>query len=391
MRQYAVMSRFLVAVGSAALAACLSGCAGDAGALERSEPTGALSIVVGAHAAAPAPGLAGYAASARDMAVTQQSFFSVVVADGAPYVSASGALDASGETDEARQESREANRELIDDAVTGARARTPEVDLLAALRVAADSIRDQPGHRSIVVVDPGLSTTGALDFRQPDLLDAVPQEVADALGARQQLPGLAGISVRFTGLGRAAEPQAELSPIRQAQLEDLWTVIARTAGASFVEVQPSFAEGEPAADLPPVSTVAVPLGYACRGNVMTVTGGELAFVHGTDAWLDTETAERILEPLADQMNTRQLSAVLRGTTADIRDVDEQNMLSYLQAQAIANLWLENDVPQQQLTVVGLGSNFPGRLPERDAQGNLDPIAAAANRAITITFSAPVTC
>jgi hypothetical protein len=50
------------------------------------EPSGALAVVVGAHANMPPPTLEGAAASARDLAVAQQSYLSVVVADGAPYV-----------------------------------------------------------------------------------------------------------------------------------------------------------------------------------------------------------------------------------------------------------------------------------------------------------------
>ncbi|WP_158545969.1 OmpA family protein [Blastococcus sp. TF02A-30] len=375
----------------ALLVAGLSGCGGDATAdttVPRDVAGGALAVVVGAHAAAPAADLTGPAAAARDQAVSQQSAFSVVVADGAPYVAASGVLAVSGDD---ATEQRAGNRQQLEEAVTAARPRTPETDLLGALRVAADSIRQEPGHRRILVLDPGLSTAGALDFRRADLLDAVPQEVADALGKTDQLPNLSGLSVQFVGLGVTAEPQPALTPIRRAQLQELWTTIATTAGATHVAAEPGAGDGPPAGDLPPVSSVAVPPGYSCTGTTMTITGGELAFHHDTDSWFDPETAERILKPIADQMLAGQLSAVLRGTTAALRDPAEQMMLSYLQAQAVANLWLEFKVPQQQLTVVGLGSEFPGRIEERTATGDLDPIAAAANRTITITFSAPVTC
>jgi len=370
----------------ALLAVTLTGCESSA---EAAEPTGALAIVVGAHANMPPAELVGTAASARDMAVVQQSYFSVVVADGAPYVAESGGLEAAGGT--ALQEQRDANRQRVDDAVAGARARTPESDLLAALQVAAASIQAQPGHRRIVVLDSGLSTTGALDFTNPDLLDAVPSEVADALGTSQKLPALAGMSVDFLGLGNTAEPQAELDRIRRTQLQGIWTAIAETAGASSVAVESASAKGMPAGDLPPVTPVPMPPGYGCTDNVMTITGGKLAFQPYTDVFLDPATAEEILRPVADQMKDGMLTAVLTGTSADVRDPAEQMMLTYLQAQAVANMWLEFDVPVQQLTVVGLGSDFPGHRPERDADGNLDPVVAEANRTITITFSGPVTC
>ena len=392
MNSHTLLRRSSALVASGVAVAALAACGTPA---EAAAPNGAVAFVVGAHANVPPARLSGAAASARDIAVAQQSFYSVVVADGAPFVADSGTLQATGDTTAARQESRDANRGHIDDVVASARARTPETDLLKALQVAADSIRAKPGHRNIVVLDSGLSTTGALDFRAPDVLDAVPQELADALGTAQQLPGLAGMSVHFVGLGETAEPQADLDRVRRSQLVSIWTTIAKTAAASLVEVESSAGAapdtGASAADLPPVTPVVVPPGYSCSGNVMTITGGDLAYQPYSDKFLDPATAEQILRPIAEQVQAGGLTAVFHGMSADIRDRSEQLMLTYLQAQRIADMWLGFGVPVQQLTVVGVGSDFPGHRPERDENGNLDPVVAAANRFITIDFSGPVTC
>jgi len=289
------------------------------------------------------------------------------------------------------QQQRDENRQWVEETLAEARAQPPESDLLQALRVAADSIRDLRGHRSITIVDSGLSTAGALDFTSPDLLDAVPREITDALGEAGALPDLSGMSVQFVGLGATAAPQQELGRIRQAQLEALWTTIAETAGASLVELEPLPASGEPTGDLPDVSPVPVPPGYDCQGNVMTITGGALSFHPYTDNWFDPATAESILRPIADQVKAGQYTALLEGYVADVRDESEQNMLSYLQAQAIADMWLTFDVPVQQLTVVGRASTHPDRLPEVTPAGDFDPIAAESTRRIVLTFSGPATC
>ncbi len=372
-------------------AAGLAGCAAGADASEAEWPTGALAIVVGAHANMPLPALTGYAAALRDRAVTQQSFFSVVVADGAPFVSESGPLAVDNDTAAGRDQQRRSNRQRVDVAVAEARARTPQSDLLTALQVAETSIDPQPGPHTIVVVDSGLSTTGALDLTTPDMLDAVPQEVADTLGKARQLPSLGGATVLFTGLGTTADPQQPLNAVRHAQLDALWTTVARTAGAASVQTESSPIAGAPPADLPPVTPVPLPRGYTCAGRTMTIVGGDLAFEHDEDRFLDPEAAQAVFRQIATQMKDGQVSALLHGMSADVLGVDERRILSYLQAQAIANIWLDEGVPQQQLTVVGLGSNFPEFVPDRDAQGNLIPAAAAANRKIEITFSAPVTC
>jgi hypothetical protein len=107
--------------------------------------------------------------------------------------------------------------------------------------------------------------------------------------------------------------------------------------------------------------------------------------------MDPELAEEILRPVGEQVRAGMVTALLEGTAADVRDVSEQLMLSYLQPQAIADMWLTQDVPIQLLTVVGLGRDFEGRLPEVDGTGAFDPVAAEANRKITITFSEPITC
>lgn len=376
------------------LAATLAGCGrgGSAtGSAIAQEPNGALAVVVGAHANTPPPALTGAAAGARDLAVSQGSYFSVVVADGAPFVAEAGPLRVTAETLEAQQEERAENRQRVDDAVASARAQTPETDLLAALRVAAESIQDRPGPHRIVVVDSGLSTTGALDFRDSDVLDAVPQELADALGLGRQLPPVGGMSVQFVGLGNTAAPQEPLDEIRRVQLQLIWTAIAETAGASQVDVESAPADGTPAADLPPVTPVALPRGYECVGNVMTITGGRLAFWPYTSSFMDPELAEEILRPVGEQVRAGMVTALLEGTAADVRDVSEQMMLSYLQPQAIADMWLAQDVPIQLLTVVGVGNDFEGRRPEVDDTGAFDPVAAEANRRITITFSEPITC
>ena len=68
---------------------------------------------------------------------------------------------------------------------------------------------------------------------------------------------------------------------------------------------------------------------------------------------------------------------LTGTTADVGDADGQRALSLERAEAVAKVLRESAVAAEKLTVVGMGSDFPGY----DA-GNL-----AVNRKVTVTLSA----
>ena len=154
-----VLVRGWVVVVSVAAAAGLAACGGGASASV--DPSGALAVVVGAHSNMPPRVLSGRSGSALDTAVVQRSQFSLIVADGAPFQE--------GATVALTQES---GRQSVDEAVEGARARSPESDLLGAIRLAAQELGRHSGLRTLVVVDSGLSTTGLVSFTTPGLLDA---------------------------------------------------------------------------------------------------------------------------------------------------------------------------------------------------------------------------
>jgi outer membrane protein OmpA-like peptidoglycan-associated protein len=372
-------------VAAIALTSVTAGCgqAVDASA-EGAFPGGALAIVVGAHANAPAPQLAGGASAAVDMAVAQGSYLSIVVADGLPYQPSEPALLSGGAADRQR---------VLDD-VASAAPRSPESDLLGALQLAAGSIAEQPGPHQIVVVDSGLSTSGPLEFTEPGMLDAEPQYVADRLGDLHQLPDLHGTTVLFQGLGETAEPQAALDAAHRAHLTDIWTTLARKAGAVTVAV-----EGPPAAPAAPatqpalaaVSTVTPTPEMTCAGNRVTISGGRLDFPRDSDVFVDLHAAVEALRPLAEQMTTGHLTAVVSGTSAAVGTPEGRDKLSENRAQAVANVLLGLGVVMTQLHVQGLGSDFPEYTPDHDDAGNLLPGAAALNDRVFIQFSGPVSC
>jgi hypothetical protein len=363
-----------------AVAAGLAGCGAGASAAPEAigpEATGALAVVVGAHSNMPPAALAGRSASAVDMALGQQSTFSMVVADGAPF--------------DATATAELVDREVIDEAVAGARAQTAESDLLGALHRAAEAVAGEPGLRTLVVLDSGLSTAGPLTFTTPGMFDAQPQEVADALRDGQQLPDLSGVRVVFHGLGDTAEPQQPLDPIRRAQLVNIWSAVVRTAGAASIQVEGKPLGGEPVPGLPPVARIETGPGYRCEGTTMTLTGGPFAYRPNTDEFIDPAATLNALRPVAEQVRAGRIDSVLFGTTAAVGDPADQIRFSDERAQAVADLLIELQVPIPLLHVEGQGSDFPGYVTDRDAAGRLIPAAAALNRTVRIQFSAPVAC
>jgi len=372
----------LAAVASVALAASLTGCSEST----PGRPTGGLAIVLGAHGNMPPAGLDGVAAQVLDNAVESQALVSIVVADGAPHPLGTSQLRTTGEDDDARQASEAANRRELDEDIASAAARTPETDLLSALGLAAREIAAAPGRHTILVIDSGLSTSGAVDFRQAGLLDAAADDLVASLRAASTLPDLSGTHVVYQGLGDIAAPQGELGLAARTQLVDLWTAVALAGGAIDVNVERTRLHGDPATELPAVSVVGAGDGLTCTENTVVLDGGDVAFQADTAVFRDPAVATTTLQPVAERMKLPGVTGTLTGTTADVGDDDGQRRLSRERAQTVADLLQTLGVPAGTMTVIGLGSDFPGYVDDHDSQGGLLPGPAALNRKVIIELT-----
>src|SRR4051794_30676553 len=164
-------------MGGLAAIALTAGAAG-CGSAQAADPSGAVSFVIGARSNMPAPRLDGLALEPLDAAVENQSYVSIVVADGQPHIAGERDLIIEGANDTAREQSKRQNRQDVEDGILAAAADDEEVDLLAALELAARTMRSKDtSPRTVVVVDSGLSTTGPLDFTRDGMLDADAEEV----------------------------------------------------------------------------------------------------------------------------------------------------------------------------------------------------------------------
>jgi len=89
-------------------------------------------------------------------------------------------------------------------------AQSEEADLLAAMRLATDIIRNnEPKKREnhILIIDSGITTSGALNLRTIDLREDTVDAIIDDLHRRGYIPDMSGINVTFTNIGNAAYPQ----------------------------------------------------------------------------------------------------------------------------------------------------------------------------------------
>ncbi|HSL07267.1 MAG TPA: OmpA family protein [Pseudonocardiaceae bacterium] len=357
--------------------------AGCGGSTVSSAP-GALAVIVGAHANMVAPSVLDTIQTEIDTAAELGSPATVIVDDGSPTASAPLSLKAANDNPLYRQDQVNQLKNLIDQT----RADNPEVDLLAAISLAARSVTEAVGPRTIVVIDSGLQTTGALRFQDQDgaLLNANPDEVVELLRRTQQLPNLTGMRVIFTGLGDTAAPQQPLPAPARAVLVALWTKIVESAGGKAEIKQAPLPSTRTMDGLPPVTIV--PVAAKSIGPLPSITvlrDGTVGFVPDQAVFRDPGQARAVLADYAREItNGRQ--ALLTGTTASAGTSEYRLRLSQERANAVRDLLVSLGAPADRISTRGLGSDFPGYLLDHDPQGNLDPVPAAQNRQVIIELT-----
>ena len=377
-------------VAAAAVAVALTaGVAGCTGADAAVDPHGAASFVIGARSNMPAPRLDGQALAVLNAAAENQSYVSIVVADGEPNLAGEKDLVIEGANDVAREQSKRDNRDEVEQGILGAKADDDEVDLLAGLTTAARTIHSQGTTPStIVVVDSGLSTAGALNFTGEGMLDADPQDVVDSLTTQDALPDLSGIRVVWQGMGDTARPQESLSNGQRKNLQAIWSAVLGASHSELrIEEHPLTAEGP--GGLPSVTPVAMPDGPDCTTTSVTLSAADVAFEPDSAEFLDEAAARSVLGPIAAQLASAEGSSVgLIGTTADVGPSGGQVTLSRQRAAAVLELLAGLGVSRSSMSSDGVGSAFPGYVPDRNPDGSLNPGAAAQNRKVIITPSRP---
>jgi len=244
------------------------------------------------------------------------------------------------------------------------------------------------GGGTLVVDNSGLGTTGFLDYRQAGLLEATPADLVGFARAHHELPDAQGIHVILLGVGWTAPPQPALDAPERANLTAQWVALLDAAGATVsVNQTPLTGPGPPHA--PKVSLVTAgqvawrPPAGTCGTALNSL---QVHFVVGTATLTNPTAATALLSNLVATLIANHRAASFTGTTSSEGGPAINDPLSRLRAATIARLAESLGLPPTQIrSVVGLGSNFPGYIPDTSPGGVLLPGPAAEDRQVIITW------
>ncbi|RSM64703.1 hypothetical protein DMB66_18830 [Actinoplanes sp. ATCC 53533] len=345
----------------------------------------AITLVVGARANSPAPGLPDEVQGLIREAAKNSKQVQIVRVDGEPTV----ALDATFKTDGNNPDIRDRELRTFLDQVSGygktLKPKKPQADVLTALTVAA---RSTPANGTIVVIDSGIPTIGPLSFTNPEMFTADPKEVVEFLGSEKLMPDLDKRNVVLVGLGDTADPQPALPENLHKQVTDLWTTIAEKAGAGCVYALKSAATRTAVPTDVPVSVVALPkppVFPECGTTVLT-DSSPVGFTVDTADFRDPKGARATLKQLATRMAGHSQRVQLTGTTSSEGSDAANQDLSERRADAVEDVLVDLGVAQSRISARGAGEHYPGRVRDTTAEGTLIPSAAVRNRSVVVKLS-----
>lgn len=387
----------VAAIVAALCALAMEGCAHEE-ANGASSPA-SCAFVVGAHANAPLPKV-DCAVEYLAAAVDSNGYVEVISAEGNPRSAVPGAIVGStARTASKRSQENEQWRAALPAYLAEVRAQTPQVDTLAAVGLAARALSEAPGEHRIVVMDSGLSTTGALDFTQGALIDADADEVASWLVEHGEVPDLAGVALDWYYLGDVAAPQRQIPSAQIDNLRAIWRAVLERAGAT-VTFHDALPGTEVAEGLPEVDAIEMPERIALPeslrgGEVVQVEFKEsdIRFLGDSDAFVDEAHARDAVASCITLMKERGATCLVEGVTASADPAQGEAgkefvfELSRRRADAVAELFLEAGVDPAAIETRGCGDEYASCVPDRDEEGRLIPSAAAENRKVVITLYA----
>lgn len=385
------------------LAGSLVGCSNESANDSSAEKT-AVCFVVGGHA--NSQGLNMNSPLVQDTVyntVRNYGFIGVVNADGKPEVVHAASYNIDGKYKSASEDKLDMDaRSKATNIIISMQniiANDPEVDYLAALRLAVRTLSSLEGYDSkqIICLGTGLSTTGMLDFNN-NLISADPDIVVSLLDEKSEIPDFSEITVYWQQMGDVAAPQKELTQAQRLKLEQIYAGIIEAGGGRFIYNEIIANPAGAASQLPAVTPVELPDDTPISFNPVALedsaddeenvfddpvilTEEQVTFLGDKTEYLNPETALKTLQPIAEYLVLHpSISIMLAGTTAGDKDSEFTMALSRGRAETVKKSLVELGVDEGRIIAVGLGStNDPWHIWDAGYDGS----AASSNRKVVL--------
>lgn len=265
---------------------------------------------------------------------------------------------------------------------------TSELDVLASLRVAADSFKAGDASHQIYVLSNGIQTAGQYLMNKsgiPSVSDA--NVVVDQLKTQKALPDLKGASVHWFGLGQTDKAiQRTLNQQSIDALENFWRVVIKASNGNLATVNRQIEQGSPVPGAI-ASSVISGLKNACTFTL----GQESGFNFQPDqaTFVNADLARAGAKKIVSELKSAGCSGELHVTGYVASGVPQKGYivgnpesisLSLKRAEAFKSLLVDEGVPG---TVTAHGG---GKGPENDwnGDGSFNEELGKKNRIVVIS-------
>ena len=320
----------------------------------------------------------------------------VIVADGKPEVVQAMDFDIPDQRKRASQQKLELDAQMnsqnLFQYLEDQCANDPEVDYLAALRLAVRNLSALDGydHKSIMVMGSGISTAGDLCF-QNNLFLANTEIIVEELAMRQEIPDFSGVEeVIWSQMGDVGGIQPELSELQRSKLQEIWEGIITKGGATLTIDPTAPVPVDTTKEYPPISVVELIDEEPIQFDDTQFTGDnfqtpfvlseeKVGFLPDQAIFSDSELAMETLRPIAEHLIESGESLLLVGTTAGEETTAAGLRLSADRAEAVQNILVQLGVSSKQLIPIGLACDDPWHI----SGAGLDGPLAQSNRKVVL--------
>src|SRR4051794_40433567 len=399
MRQRCATTRATAVAMALPVLLMVAGCGGDPTASSSAPdvaPAGHIScplpdgpVAIAASTRADSPALEGTPSieAVFQHAVSEEEHVTLFDTDSSPSKLGEISLASTAKNSQARDQESANQLSRLNSGLHRIRANAPEAEPLGALDQASRSVHSQNTRGTVVLMDSGLQTAGALRYQSENLLLASGQDIVGYLRTSKELPDLSGLTVVLSGIGDTSRPQASLDIASRNRLVEQWTAIAKAGGAACVHVDSQPLTNAAPTSLPRVSRVTVPKPTRPKlhlDRAIALREDSVGFQDNSDKLRDPSLARKALQTLATQIREGGHRVSLVGTTATAGNEQGRRQLSLERAEAVKHVLTSLGVPAGDISTRGAGIHYAAHVKDLDREGNVVPEAAIKNRAVFLT-------